>query len=216
MARNTPSTKPGAGGNTRTGSTSRKRTAPAKTGDPRKDRALAKAETETVKAAAAILPEQPQVDMLKDIVAQLKAAGDKVTVKTNKRYSIIVVNGNSVAYVHTQTRNGARIEPALTAKQLPAGQARKLITPNAKTKTGKFQVSGVVPADKVDIAVAVIRLAAAEAAKAEAAKAEAKAAAKAKAKAAKAKAAPLSPEANEAAMAAQHAEDTDNKLDSVS
>jgi hypothetical protein len=102
-------------------------------------------------------------DLLKDLVALLKERSVNVTVKTGSdRYSILLVDGQSVAYIHAQNQNGIRVEPALAPADLPKGEARRLITPNGPKKTGRFLVSGVVPPDKLDLAAEVVLLAVAK------------------------------------------------------
>jgi len=145
-------------------------------------------------------PEVPQVDLHKELVAQLKEAGLKVTPKwspTKKYAAYKQADGKTLAYVFSQTSSGIKVKAGLEMKELARADKKHWLD---NSKEAPFSIRGFFTLDTLGQAVQAIqataaKLEAAKAAKAEAKKAPAK---KASTKTKKEQASQPAPEASEA------------------
>jgi len=128
-------------------------------------------------------PEVPQVDLHKELQAQLKEAGVKVTPKwsPSKKYAAYKqADGKTLAYVFAQTSSGIKVKACLEMKELDRAAKKSWLD---NSKEAPFSIRGFFTQENLGQAVAAIK---ATAAKLEAAKV-AKSMAKTEAKQAAAK-----------------------------
>jgi hypothetical protein len=85
---------------------------------------------------------QAQPDLIKALLEELAKQGVKPKVKwaPSKSYASLYVDGQNIGYVFRQTRNGVRIEPAVSTADLPKGT--KGWKPG--TRSERFALVGVV------------------------------------------------------------------------
>jgi hypothetical protein len=114
---------------------------------------------------------EPQVDLLKELLAQLKAEGIKPTLRwspTNK-YASLLVEGMSIGQVFAQTSSGIKVKAAVTLKEL--GRSAGSWRDNSHESNPYTAMGFFARPTEVKRATAALKLAAAKQAKARAAKA---------------------------------------------
>ena len=115
----------------------------------------------------------PQVDLHKELVAQLKTAGVKVTPKwsPSKKYAAYkLASGKTIGYVFAQTSSGIKVKAGVTLKELGTGKKGWL----DNSKEAPFSARGFFTQANLDKAVAALKLSAEKVEAAAKAQAEAK------------------------------------------
>jgi hypothetical protein len=140
--------------------------------EPQKGDAKAMASKTTSTESKTSKPEATQVDLHKALQTQLKEAGLKVTVQwsPSKKYAAYKVDGQTLAYVFTQTATGIKVKARVELKEL--GKDKKAWLDSSKE--APFSARGFFTEANLAMAVTALSLAAEKLATAKTAKAEAK------------------------------------------